>query len=237
MNMNIFNYGNRLTLPTTALLTSMLLASCAVNDPNQSAKTGAVIGAIAGAVIGHQIHHDRGAILGGAFGAIAGSSVGQYQDQQQRELEAALEQERQNEQIEIQRLQDETLKVSLSSAASFDFDQATVKAAFYPVLNKLTSLLSKYNRTALHVIGHTDSVGSEAYNMTLSNERARAVAIYINAQGVDIRRIRTEGHGENEPRVPNDTAANRTLNRRVEIYIKPIIEGYEERALQTPFQT
>lgn len=84
--------------------------------------------------------------------------------------------------------------------------------------------------------GHTDSVGIEAYNINLSNERARTVALYLDAQGVDIRRIRTEGRGESEPRVPNNSASNRTLNRRVEIYIKPIIEGQEERALVAPVQ-
>lgn len=222
------------TLPTTALLTSVLLISCATDDPNRRAKQGAVVGAIAGAVIGHQIDHDSGSILGGAIGAIAGGSVGRYQDQQQRELEAALEQERRNEQIVIQRLQDETLKISLSSQASFDFDKSTLKPAFYPALNKLANLLSKYDRTLLHVIGHTDSVGTDAYNINLSNERARSVAMYLNDKSVDIARIRTEGRGESEPRVQNNTAANRALNRRVEIYIKPIIEGREQQALETP---
>jgi outer membrane protein OmpA-like peptidoglycan-associated protein len=222
------------SLPTTVLLTSVLLVSCATDDPNRRAKRGAVVGAIAGAVIGHQIDHDVGSVLGGTIGAIAGGSVGRYQDQQQRELEAALEQERRNEQIEIQRLQDDTLKVSLSSEASFDFDKSALKPAFYPALNKLASLLSKYDRTLLHVIGYTDSVGTDAYNINLSNERAITVAFYLNDQGVEISRIRTEGRGEREPRMLNDTAANRALNRRVEIYIKPIIEGREQQALEAP---
>ena len=222
------------TLSLTTLLTSVFLVSCATDDPNRRAKRGAAVGAIAGAVIGHQLDHDKGSIMGGVIGAIAGASVGRYQDQQQRELEAALEQERENEQIEIQRLQDETLKVSLSSESSFDFDKSTLKPAFYPALNKLANLLSKYDRTVLHVIGYTDSVGTEDYKIKLSNERAKSVALYLNAQSVDIRRIRTEGRGENEPRMPNNTDANRALNRRVEIYIKPIIEGQEELALDSP---
>lgn len=223
-----------LVLPMTTLLTASLLASCATDDPNRRTKQGAAIGALAGAVLGHQLDHDKGSVLGGAIGALAGASVGRYQDNQQRELEAALEQERQNRQIEIQRLQDETLKISLSSEASFDFDKSALKPAFYPALDKLSGLLAKYDKTLLHVIGHTDSVGSESYNIDLSNERARSVAMYLNAEGVDIRRIRTEGRGESEPRVSNDTAANRALNRRVEIYIKPIVEGREQRALDVP---
>jgi outer membrane protein OmpA-like peptidoglycan-associated protein len=222
------------SLPTIALLTSVLLVSCATDDPNRRAKRGAAIGAIAGAVIGHQIDHDVGSVVGGAIGAIAGGSVGNYQDNQHRELEAALEEERRNEQIEIQRLQDDTLKVSLSSEASFDFDKSALKPAFYPALNKLANLFSKYDRTLLHVIGYTDSVGTDAYNINLSNERAISVAFYLNDQGVDMSRIRTEGRGESEPRMLNDTAANRALNRRVEIYIRPIIEGREQQALEAP---
>ena len=222
------------TVPLTLYLASSVLVSCATDDPNLRAKQGAAIGAIAGAVIGHQLNHDKGSVLGGAIGAIAGASAGAYQDRQQRELEAALEQERQDKQIEIQRLQDETLKISLSNEASFDFDKSTLKPAFYPALDKLSGLLAKYDRTLLHVVGYTDSTGTDAYNTNLSNERARSVAMYLNAEGVDIRRIRTEGRGESEPRVANDTAAHRALNRRVEIYIKPVIEGQEEQALESP---
>lgn len=224
-------------LRNTLIATSVLLIAatgCATDDPNRRAKQGAAIGAIAGAVIGHQIHHDRGSVLGGAIGAITGAAVGNYQDEQQRELEAALAQERQNRQIEIQRLQDETLRVSLSSEASFDFDQSSLKPAFYPALNKLSTLLEKYDRTLLHVIGHTDSTGSDTYNLGLSNERARSVALYLESRGVAMQRISTEGRGETEPRFDNDTAEHRALNRRVEIYIKPIVEGEEERALESP---
>lgn len=218
----------------TLFLASFVLVSCATDDPNRRTKQGAAIGAIAGAVIGHQLNHDKGSVLGGAIGAIAGASAGAYQDRQQRELEAALEQERQNQQIEIQRLQDETLKVSLSNEASFDFDKSTLKPAFYPALGKLSGLLAKYDRTLLYVVGYTDSTGTDAYNLNLSDERARSVAMYLNAEGVDVRRIRTEGRGESEPRAANDTAAHRALNRRVEIFIKPVIEGQEEKALKSP---
>lgn len=232
--MNPQRHLSRSALMATVLLTSAAVASCATDDPNRRAKQGAAIGAIAGAVIGHQLHHDNGSILGGAIGAIAGASVGRYQDEQQRELEAALEQERLDREIEIQRLQDETLKVSLSSEASFDFDESSLKPAFYPALDKLSNLLSKYDRTLLYVVGHTDSVGSETYNLGLSNQRARSVAMYLNSEGVDIRRIRTEGRGETQPRQPNDTAEHRAMNRRVEIFIKPLVEGQEEQALELP---
>lgn len=223
-----------MTLPVAALLSSAVLVSCATDDPNRRTKQGAAIGAIAGAVLGHQLDHDKGSVLGGAIGAIAGGSVGRYQDKQQQELEAALEQERRNKQIEIERLQDETLKVSLSSEASFDFDRSSLKPAFYPALDKIAELLSKYDRTLLHVVGYTDSTGTETYNIDLSNERARSVAMYLQTEGVDVRRIRTEGRGESEPRAANTTAANRALNRRVEIFIKPLVEGQEEEALKSP---
>jgi len=126
------------------------------------------------------------------------------------------------------------LLVRLNSEASFDVDSAEVKSAFYPTLNKIASETNTYNKTILHVVGYTDSDGTEAYNRALSNRRANAVAGYLRNDGVMQERLRTEGRGETEPRLPNTSAANKASNRRVEIYIKPIVEGNEQRALERP---
>ena len=103
-----------------------------------------------------------------------------------------------------------------------------------PTLDKLAGLLIKYNRTVVHVVGHTDSDGSDAYNLDLSRRRADAVANDLIAAGVPANRVRAEGRGEREPRADNATAAGKQLNRRVEIYIKPIVEGQEQRAYEPP---
>jgi outer membrane protein OmpA-like peptidoglycan-associated protein len=208
------------------------IAGCAADDPNRRAKTGAAIGAVAGAVLGHQIHDDRGRYWGAAAGALAGAGVGNYMDNQQREFEASLAEEQRRNDLEIQRLQDDSLKIDVSSEVSFDFGKADLKPAFTPTLDKVAALLHKYDRTVVHVIGHTDSVGSDAFNQRLSEQRAESVGRYFTSQGIPWQRLVTEGRGESQPRATNETEAGRQLNRRVELLIKPVVEGQEQRAYE-----
>lgn len=214
------------------LAVAAALAGCAADDPNRRAKTGAAIGAVAGAILGHQLDDDRGRFWGAAAGALAGASVGNYMDKQQREFEAALAEEQRRNDLEIQRLQDESLKIDVSSEVSFDFGKADLKPAFLPTLDKVADLLLKYDRTVVHVIGHTDSIGSDAYNQRLSEQRAESVGNYFTSRGVPWQRLVTEGRGEREPRATNETEAGRQLNRRVELLIKPVVEGQEQRAYE-----
>jgi outer membrane protein OmpA-like peptidoglycan-associated protein len=211
------------------------LAGCATqNDPHQRAKVGAAVGAVAGAVLGHQLDDDSGRWVGAAVGALAGGAVGHYMDRQQQDFEAALDREREANQLEIERLRDDTLKLTVDSEVSFDFNKADIKPAFRPSLDKLANLLLKYDRTVVHVVGHTDSVGSDDYNQGLSERRAQSVGDYLASYGVPRQRLRTEGRGEREPRATNATEAGRQLNRRVEIFVKPIVEGQEDRAYESP---
>ena len=211
------------------------LVGCATNDdPPQQTKVGAAVGAIAGAVLGHQLDDDSGRYVGAAVGALAGGAVGHYMDEQQRAFEEELAREQEANALEIERLRDETLKLTVDSEVSFDFARADIKPAFYPSLEKLAALLVKYDRTVVHVVGHTDNVGSDSYNDELSRRRAEAVADYLADYGVPLNRLRTEGRGEREPRDSNATAAGRQLNRRVELFVKPIVEGQERRAYESP---
>lgn len=214
---------------------AVALTACAANDPNRRAKTGAAIGAVVGAVVGNQVDKStKGRVLGAAVGALAGAAVGNYMDKQQQDFERQLEQERQQKALEIERLKDDTLRLNLDSEVSFDFNRAEIKPAFRPTLNKLGEVINKYDRTVVHVVGHTDSVGSSSYNQQLSRQRADSVVAYLARSGVPSDRLRAEGRGESEPRATNSTASGRQLNRRVEIYIKPIVEGQEQRAYQPP---
>ena len=210
------------------------LVACAADDPYRRTKTAAAIGTVVGGIIGHQIDHDAGKFVGAAVGALAGAAVGHYMDKQERDFKRALEEERRQHALEIERLKDDTLKLSLSNEVSFDFDRANIKSSFVPTLDKLANVIVKYNRTVVHVVGHTDSVGSTEYNTELSRRRANAVGDHLLAGGVPDPRLRTEGRGETEPRADNDTEAGRQLNRRVEIYVKPVVEGEEYKAYQPP---
>lgn len=210
------------------------LFGCATDDPNRRAKTGAAIGAVTGAILGHQVSHDRGAVVGAVAGALGGAAVGNYMDNQQRDFNSAMSEEQRQNEIDLERMKDDTLKLTMNSEVSFDYDSATVKPAFRDTLDKLADLLRKYDRTVVHVIGHTDSSGSDAYNQSLSERRARAVMDYLISRGVNVDRLRSEGRGEREPRDSNASEAGRQLNRRVEVYMKPIVEGQEQKAYESP---
>ncbi|HDK38342.1 MAG TPA: OmpA family protein [Thiolapillus brandeum] len=222
-------------LGVAAISGIVALAGCTdPSDPYRKTKTGAMVGAVAGAVIGHQIDHKSGAYVGAALGALAGGGVGYYMDNQQRELEEQLAREQATHALEIQRMKDDSLKLTLDSEVSFDFDSTAIRHGFQDTLDKLANVLQKYDKTVIHVVGHTDSVGSEEYNQRLSERRARSVGEYLMSRGVNGSRVRMEGRGEREPRATNATEAGRQLNRRVEIYLKPIVEGQENRAYEPP---
>jgi outer membrane protein OmpA-like peptidoglycan-associated protein len=155
-------------------------------------------------------------------------------DRQQQEFEQVLADEQANHDIEIERLKDDVLKLDLSSEVSFDYNSAALKPAFTTTLQKLSDVIQKYDRTVVHTIGHTDSSGTESYNQDLSERRANSVSSFLSSRGVPYDRLRTEGMGELAPRATNDTEAGRQLNRRVEIYLKPVVEGREQRAFEQP---
>lgn len=216
-------------------LIATALSGCAADDPNKRTKSGAAIGAAAGALLGYAVDDGTGGVVAGAaIGALAGAGVGRYMDNQQREFEQALADEQARNELRIQQLENETLKIDIASEVSFDFDSASLKSAFTPTLNKVSDVLQRYPKTVIHVVGHTDSVGSESYNQRLSERRAQSVVDFLASSGVNQGRLYAIGRGELEPRATNDTEAGRQLNRRVELFVKPIVEGQESEAYQAP---
>ena len=223
--------------PAILLLAAVAVAGCAANDPYQRTKTGAAVGAVTGAVVGAIAGKGKGAAIGAVAGAIGGAVVGDYMDDQQKAFEDQLAAERKAKELQIERLEDETLKLSLSNEVSFAYNSADLTPTFQPTLDKLADVLNRYERTVVHVVGHTDSDGSDAYNLDLSRRRAGSVGSYLMYRNVPESRVRMEGRGEREPRATNATAAGKQLNRRVEIYVKPIVEGQEQRAYEPPRYT
>jgi outer membrane protein OmpA-like peptidoglycan-associated protein len=210
-----------------------ILSACAAGDPYRHTKVGAGIGAVSGAVIGHQLDGRSGRFVGGAVGALTGAAVGSYMDRQQQALERSLAAERQRG-LRVERLDDGSLRLDLPSEVLFDFDSAAVKPAFIPSLDRVAGTLREYDQTVIHIIGHTDSVGTDAYNLDLSLRRAESVAGFLAVRGVGDYRLRTEGRGKREPIASNATPEGRQQNRRVEMYIRPVVEGQESRAYQPP---
>lgn len=101
----------------------------------------------------------------------------------------------------------------------FDSNSADIKPASLPVLNKNVELLKQYPELRIIVAAHTDSMGSDDYNLTLSQKRAEAIYNYFTSQGIDADRMETIGYGETKPIADNGTAEGRALNRRVEIQV------------------
>ncbi|MFH1830492.1 MAG: OmpA family protein [Pseudomonadota bacterium] len=112
-----------------------------------------------------------------------------------------------------------TIKIDTLEGVHFDFDKYVVKPAGKKILDEDVALLSKDKTLDISIEGHCDIVGSDAYNQNLSERRANAVYKYFLTKGISADRMRTIGYGRTKPLVPNDTAANRAKNRRVEIHI------------------
>ena len=110
-------------------------------------------------------------------------------------------------------------KVSYSADAFFDFDKAILKPAGKASLDELSGKLGDMNLEVIIAVGHTDSIGTDAYNQKLSIRRAEAVKAYLKGKGIEETRIYTEGKGESQPKADNATAEGRAQNRRVEIEV------------------
>ena len=209
-----------------AVAAAVALAGCAAtedfatNPEKQKTRKGAGIGAAGGAVAGLLIEGGwQGALIGAGVGALAGGAVGNYQDKQ----EAKLRQQMAGTGVEVVRKGD-NITLDMPGNVTFAFDSAQLNPQFNPVLDKVAQTLVEYNQTVIQVAGHTDSTGSHAYNMKLSEQRANSVRTYLAGRGVPAQRMHTVGAGPDYPVADNATPEGRAQNRRVEITIVPVTE-------------
>lgn len=115
--------------------------------------------------------------------------------------------------------QDRT-ELTIDSDILFAFDSSEIRESAKPTLAKVARALANNPDESLHVVGHTCDIGTEEYNQGLSERRAAAVKEYLVNSGIGDDRITTEGFGETDPLVPNESEAARQLNRRVELTIE-----------------
>jgi len=204
---------------------SLLGVSACVTDPNTGERDFSVIGA-GGAVGGAALGYLLGGLIGGktariagaGIGGVAGGVIGSQIDQQRQELKEATA----GSGVDVTETPDgSSILVNLPDV-TFAVDSTTISPSFRAALDDVAASLQKYPNSLVDVMGHTDSTGSDSYNLDLSRRRAEAVANHLTSRGVSRARLATIGYGEQYPRADNTTEEGRALNRRVEIRITPI---------------
>jgi outer membrane protein OmpA-like peptidoglycan-associated protein len=217
----------------SAAILAVAVAGCAnvkgpSDRPFENWEKGAVLGAAAGAAVGamaYSKNRSSGAIYGAVGGGLAGAAVGAYMDSQKRDLEKNLAHEIQSGQARVEKLPGNVVRITMTSATAFDTNSTDIKPSFHTTLDKLSNVVVTYGKTTLTVMGHTDNVGTDKYNQDLSLRRAHAVAHYFESRKVDPVRMAISGKGETQPVSTNSTEIGRQQNRRVEIYVEPVVQG------------
>lgn len=216
----------KITIGATAFL--ILASSCKTIRETSNRDKGVAIGATSGAVIGGVIGNNVGngkntavgAILGAVVGGVAGGIIGNKMDKQAEKIKEEIpgaKVERIGEGIRI--TFDETNPDGSKMGVYFETNKYNISANSQRAIAKLKEIFAEYPETNILIEGHTDDVGADSYNMTLSKQRAEAVSNALQKEGIAASRLITKWYGESEPIVENTSAANRALNRRVEFVI------------------
>lgn len=203
-------------------MASTLIVGCEATKNANNQQKGTVIGAAGGAVIGGVIGNNvgnkkntaLGAIIGAVVGGVAGNYIGSRMDRQAEKIESEIPG------AQVERI-GEGINVTFdeSSGIYFDTNKSNINAKSAETLQKLAGIFKEYNDTNILVEGHTDDTGSDAYNMTLSKQRAESVTSYLAGQGISTGRFTTKWYGEEQPKHDNTTVEGRAKNRRVELAI------------------
>ena len=204
-----------ITRLTVFAVAGALLGGCATQQGTNTAVgtgTGAAVGAGLGAIFGG----GKGAAIGAAAGAATGGIVGYNWQAIHNRLSGATK----GTGTQITEQPDGSLKLNIPSSVTFDTSSYAIKPTFAPVLDQVAQTLVQSPEVIAQVVGHTDSTGSDAYNQTLSVNRAQSVVNYLGTHGVAPQRLSAEGRGSSQPVADNNTEAGRAQNRRVEIYLR-----------------
>jgi outer membrane protein OmpA-like peptidoglycan-associated protein len=207
------------TLTRTALIAAaaLALAGCeSMSERQKGTAIGAGVGAAVGAAIGSTTGGKAatGALIGGALGAIGGNLWSKRMEDKKKEMEKATA----GTGIEVQRTQDNQLKVNIPSDLSFAVGRADLNPSLRPVLEQFAGGLDK--TVLVLIVGHTDSTGNDAINNPLSLQRAQTVRDFLATRGVPAERMEVAGRGSREPVADNTSDAGRAKNRRVEIFLR-----------------
>jgi outer membrane protein OmpA-like peptidoglycan-associated protein len=222
----------KLTKPILAATVAALMLGGCYNQPGlvqdesyNRTKTGAATGALAGAAIGYNTgsRDSTSAIIGGLLGAALGGAVGYSMDQQANEVARALGTGVSNDPLAaldpnreiVVSKTNNYVKIMFRDRMMFASGSSNLQSSARTKVQKVGQVLANYPQTVVGVAGFTDNVGSYSYNLDLSKRRASSVSNLLTVNG----RPFTKGCSYNKAIVPNDSAKNRALNRRVEVYM------------------
>ncbi|CAB3790794.1 putative lipoprotein YiaD [Paraburkholderia ultramafica] len=192
-----------------------LLAGCATQQGTNTA-VGTGVGAGTGAALGAIFGGGKGAAIGAGVGAAVGGITGYNWQNIRNHMSGATK----GTGTQITEQPDGSLKLNIPSSVTFDTSSYAIKPSFAPVLDELAKTLQENPEVIAQVVGHTDSTGSQAYNQTLSVNRAESVTGFLAQRGIAPQRLSAQGMGPNQPIADNNTEAGRAANRRVEIYLR-----------------
>ncbi len=214
---------SRIFIASLSAVSLLALSGC-VTDPNTGERTvsrtaiGGLGGAGLGYLLGGLIGGKTARIVGAGIGGAAGGYVGYRMDEQIRELDEATA----GTGVDVSQTPNgDGILVNLPDV-TFPVDSAVISPAMRAVLDDVAASMIQYPNSLIDVMGHTDSTGSDQYNLELSRRRAESVANYLVSRGVARARLETIGYGEQYPVGDNTTVAGREQNRRVEIRITPV---------------
>ena len=197
------------TIPVFAFL----IIGCNATRTQKGAVIGGAAGAVGGNIIGRAAGNSTlGTIIGAAVGGTAGAIIGHDMDKQAEQIKNDIPG------AKVERVE-EGIKVEFNEKILFAFSKSDLGESAKNNLNKLVAILNQYPNTNIEIQGHTDSRGTDEYNMGLSQRRANTVRDYLASQGIVGTRMTTRGFGESAPAYSNDTPDGMAQNRRVEFLI------------------
>lgn len=170
-----------------------------------------------GIAVGEETYDELYAALSAGQQSLAPEEVGYFIDVHEARLRQVLA----GTSVQMRRVSGRLL-LTIPGNLSFDTNSAKVAEAMRPVLDNIAAVLVEFDKTLVSVHGYTDDRGDAAYNQTLSERRAVAVALFLARNGVAKQRLVGIGYGEERPVIDSDTEAARTANRRIEILIEPV---------------
>jgi len=190
-----------------------LIMGCNATKTQKGAAIGGAAGAVGGNIIGRAAGNSTlGTIIGAAVGGTAGAIIGHDMDKQAEQIKTQIPG------AKVERV-GEGIKVEFNEKILFAFSKSDLSDSAKKNLNNLATILNNNPNTNIEIQGHTDSRGTEEYNMGLSLRRANAVRDYLISQGIDGKRMTVKGYGETAPAYSNDTPEGMAQNRRVEFLI------------------